>query len=617
MVLRGRGREEGDFKSLIYHAVASTHKRFEAVGANSRISDKGRKGQISDSETGREAEAEQDTEGKEQAHLRETLYSQAQARSELDAPVTEQSLERNNEAAVFLAAEVSSGRVPTRAALEKLKKQTAKDFSLDRYVSNSEIIAAMPTEGSEAFEQLLRVHPRRSASGIVVVTAFASPFACPHGTCVFCPGGPRFGTPQSYLTHSPGMKTALSVGFDPSLQVKKSLTKYEANGHETSKVETIIEGGTFIADPGEYQLQFVKGVYDGLNGVPSSTLERAQEANESARNRCVGLTLESKPDWCRPADVDLMLRYGITRLEIGVQSLRNETLARSNRGHTVQDAVDAFRVARDAGLKVTAHMMPGLPGATPQEDLEDLRALFEREDLRPDMTKLYPTLVVPGTALARQHDVGLYQPYDLETVVDLLSEMKRYVPSWHRIMRIQREIPADEITGGVKSGNLRELVLARARKKGIGCRCIRCREVGLGTPESLEADDELRYSELKLTASEGVEVFGSFEYARSGRIAGFIRLRLPSGNAHRLEAMGSAFVRELRIYGRAVPVGGKDAGAWQHRGLGGALMEAAERTAREGLGARRVLVTSAVGTRNYYRRRGYERVGPYMGKDLR
>ncbi len=344
---------------------------------------------------------------------------------------------------------MGNGGVVSRADLEKLKKRAAKKYSLDRYVSNSEIISALEPRTRSAFEEVLRVHPRRSASGIVVVTAFSAPYSCPHGTCVFCPGGPRSGTPQSYLPESPGMRTAIGVAFDPFLQVRKSLAKYEANGHGTDKVETIIEGGTFIALPPEYQTSFVKGVYDGLNGCASSTLEEAQALNESAKSRCVGLTLESKPDWCRPQDVDLMLSFGITRLEIGVQSLRGETLSRSNRGHTVGDTLDAFRVARDAGLKVTAHMMPGLPGATPDEDLADLRTLFDSEDLRPDMMKLYPTLVVPGTALAKLFEAGLYRPYALDTVVDLLSEMKRFVPRWHRIMRIQREIPAGEITGGV------------------------------------------------------------------------------------------------------------------------------------------------------------------------
>ncbi len=199
----------------------------------------------------------------------------------------------------------------------------------------------------------------------------------------------------------------------------------------------------------------------------------------------------------------------MTRLEIGVQSLRNATLSRSNRGHTVEDTLDAFRVARDAGLKLTAHMMPGLPGATPAEDLEDLRMLFERDDLRPDMMKIYPTLVVPGTALARQFEAGLYEPYDLRTVVELLSDMKRFVPRWHRIMRIQREIPAEEISGGVKNGNLRELVLARADEKGWKCGCIRCREVALSEPATMAEEDALTYREERYSASGGLEVFGS------------------------------------------------------------------------------------------------------------
>lgn len=499
--------------------------------------------------------------------------------------------------------------------LDKLKKQAAREFYLDRYISNAEILAAIPESRRFDFQEMLRVHPRRSASGIVVVTAFSAPFACPHGTCVFCPGGPRFGTPQSYLKDSPGMKPALATGFDPFRQVRRCLAKYDANGHETGKVETIIEGGTFIALPLDYQGSFVKGVYEGLNGRRSNSLESAQRRNETARSRCVGLTLETKPDWCGPRDVDLMLSYGITRLEIGVQSLLDRVLSLSNRGHTVEDSIRAFRVARDAGLKVTAHMMPGLPGSNPADDLEDFRRLFEDEAFRPDMMKVYPTLVVEGTALEKQQKAGRYNPYDLETVVELLSEMKRFVPSWHRIMRIQLEIPAYEITAGVKSGNLRELVLARARTKGFSCQCIRCREVALGEPESME-NDSLRYREERYVASGGTEVFGSYEYERSGKIAGFVRLRLPSGAAHRSEMDDSAVVRELRVYGRVVGFGSRSAKAWQHRGLGASMLGKMERAAREEFGVSRVVVTSAVGTRNYYRRLGYERLGPYMSKRL-
>ena len=531
--------------------------------------------------------------------------------------MTEQVQPGLDAAVAFVAEQVSRGKVSSRAQLEKLKKRAASEFALDRYLTNSEIIASLSSKEKAEFVEMLRVHPRRSASGIVVVTAFSAPFACPHGTCTFCPGGPRFGTPQSYLKRSPGMRSALEAGFDPYLQVRKCLGKYQANGHEVSKVETIIEGGTFIAVPHEYQIAFVRGVYDGLNGTRSSSLEQAQGSNESSSSRCVGLTLESKPDWCRPQDIDLMLSYGITRLEIGVQTLRNEVLSKSNRGHTVEDTIRAFQVARDSGLKVTAHMMPGLPGATPEGDLEDLRRLFEDEAFKPDMSKMYPTLVVPGTPLSRQFERGAYQPYSLETVIELLSEMKRFVPSWHRIMRIQREIPANEIEGGVRAGNLRQLVLRRASEKGYSCNCIRCREVALREPEEMSKEDSLEYTEQRYRASDGEEVFGAYEFTRTGFVSAFIRMRAPSAAAHRPEMRRSAVVRELRVYGRAVGVGRRQTSAWQHRGLGADLVQRMEKVAAEDFGANRLLVTSAVGTRNYYRRLGYERAGPYMGRGLK
>ncbi len=529
--------------------------------------------------------------------------------------MTDQATQPVEAAVAEIALQVSQGNVSTRGQLEKLKKRAASEFGLGRFVTNAEILRALTPSSREQFEGMLRVHPRRSASGIVVVTAFSAPFSCPHGTCVFCPGGPRLGTPQSYLPASPGMRSALESRFDPYQQVRKCLAKYKANGHGVGKVETIIEGGTFIAVPRDYQGSFVKGVYDGLNGEASPDLEAAQSMNESSASRCVGLTLESKPDWCRPQEVDLMLSYGVTRLEIGVQSLRDEVLRRSNRGHTVEDTVSAFQVARDAGLKVTAHVMPGLPGSVPEDDLEDLRAIFDDERFRPDMSKLYPTLVVPGTALAKQHEAGLYEPYSQEDVVELLSEMKRFVPPWHRIMRIQREIPAGEIQGGVKDGNLRQLVLGRAGEKGIECRCIRCREVVLRGPDELSEGGGPGYRETRFTASCGEEVFGSFE-SPGGVIAAFVRMRVPSQAAHRPEMAGAAVVRELRTYGLTVQVGGRDGDAWQHRGLGASLMERMEETASCRYGAKKLLVTSAVGTRNYYRKLGYEREGPYMAKAL-
>ena len=509
---------------------------------------------------------------------------------------------------------ILSGEIDSRRKLEQAKKQAAKDFSLDRFLTNSQIYLSLPKEQREGRKELFRVHPRRSASGIVIVTVFTMPASCPHGTCVYCPGGPSMGTPQSYVPDGPSMRAARGVGFDPYLQAQKMLSKYLDRGHEASKVELMVEGGTFLAMPREYQEWFIKGAFDGLNRSPSASLEEAHAANETTEYRSVGLTIETKPDWCRPEHVDMLLSYGVTKVEIGVQALRDAILSRSNRGHTVEDTLQAFQVARDSGLKIAAHMMPGLPGSNPEADLEDLIRLFEDEALRPDMMKLYPTTVVRGTALAKMCEAGLYKPYDLETVVDLIAEMKRSVPAWHRIMRIQREIPEHDVVAGSKAGNLRELVLAKVARSGYSCGCIRCREVATDSP--LEGE-ELAMKKMEYTASGGTEVFASYEYQRSGKLAGFVRMRSPSPRAHREELRRDAcIVRELKVYGKVVSVGSRDESAFQHRGLGRSLLEAMEKDASERFDSKRLLVMSAVGTRNYYRKFGYERQGPYMAKRL-
>jgi elongator complex protein 3 len=513
-----------------------------------------------------------------------------------------------------IVSSILTGGVESRRQLEQAKKDAAKRYHLGKFLTNSEIYLALPPEERTGRKEIFRVHPRRSASGIVIVTVFSAPAHCPHGTCVYCPGGPSMGTPQSYVPDGPSMRGAIAVGFDPYLQAQKMLRKYIDRGHEASKVELMVEGGTFLAmDPG-YQEWFIKGAFDGLNCAPSSSLEQAHSANESAEYRSVGLTIETKPDWCRPEHVDMLLSYGVTKVEIGVQSLRDEILNLSNRGHTVQDTLDAFQAARDAGLKVAAHMMPGLPGSNPEDDLADLLRLFDDGSLRPDMMKLYPTTVVRGTALAKMCEAGLYQPYDLETVVRLIAEMKRHVPPWHRIMRIQREIPENDITVGSKAGNLRELVLARVKEDGHSCGCIRCREVATDSPSE---DDRLVMRRESYGASGGAEVFATCEYERAGKLAGFVRMRAPSERAHRAEVKGgTCIVRELKVYGRVVSVGARDEQAFQHRGLGRALLSAMETEAIEKFDARTLLVMSAVGTRNYYRKFGYERYGPYMAKRL-
>jgi elongator complex protein 3 len=366
--------------------------------------------------------------------------------------------------------------------------------------------------------------------------------------------------------------------------------------------------------PADYQRQFAKSCYDALNGKKSSTLEQAIASNESADNRCVGFTVETKPDYCRESHIDLMLELGVTRIEIGVQSLNNRVYRLVNRGHTLDDVVHAFKVARDAGYKIVAHMMPGLPGSSPKEDVEDFRRLFEDDAFKPDMLKIYPTLVLERTGLYNMHRNGKYQAYSDDELVKVIVEAKKVVPEWVRIMRIQREIESKDIIAGPKSGNFRQIVLKKLRQQGYKCRCIRCRETGL--QRRYPSEKEIVFRRTDYTASGGREVFLSYESKGGDTILGFLRLRKVA-EPHRDELDGSSVVRELHIYGQVINVGRYDRGdSYQHRGLGMKLLREAERISKDELGVDKIAVISAVGTREYYKKLGYKQDGPYVSKVL-
>lgn len=404
--------------------------------------------------------------------------------------------------------------------------------------------------------------------------------------------------------------------LDPFLQVSDRLSQLERGGHPTEKVELIIQGGTFPALDRSYQEWFVKGCLDGIHNISSSDLGECFRIAEGARRRCVGLTVETRPDYCKEVDVDLMLRLGVTRVEVGVQSLFEEALLRVNRGHDVEDVIECFRIAKDSGLKIVAHVMPGLPGVDPQRELEVFRLLFEDERFRPDMLKIYPTLVVKGTALYDVWLRGDYVPLDSDAAAKLVAEVKRIVPPWVRIMRVQRDIPSNLIIAGVRKSNLRELAWDVLRQEGTRCRCIRCREVGLRRGANGPYDLKLTTTEYR--ASAGEEIFLSYEDASEGLLFAYLRLRFPSPQAHRPEIAKerACIVRELRSLGAALPFGTRDESSWQHRGLGKALMSEAERIAAETYDAHKLIVTAAVGTRRYYRSLGFSSDGPYMSKRL-
>jgi elongator complex protein 3 len=517
----------------------------------------------------------------------------------------------NYDQACRVIAQLIDNSEPSLGQIIQIMKDVAYRHHLDTVPKNEHVMKYLLRARSR---RLLMVRPAKTASGVAVIAVMPQPFECPHGRCTYCPGGIEYNTPLSYTGSEPATKAAQRFKYDSYQQVRNKLEQLSSRGHDTGKTEIVIVGGTFPFMPAEYQKQFAKSCYDALNGSVAENLEQSIMVNEVAQNRCVGFTVETKPDYCLQPHIDLMLALGVTRVEIGVQSLQENVLRLVNRGHTLDDVIQAFRIAREAGYKIVAHMMPGLPGSSPEKDIRDFRQLFSDEAFKPDMLKIYPALVLQGTGLYRMHAAGKYQAYDDGDLVNVIVEAKKMLPAWVRIMRVQREIESKDIVAGPKSGNLRQLVLEKLRQQGHSCRCIRCRETGLQKKYPGESDVVLKRQDY--TASGGKEIFLSFEDMAGETILGFLRLRKVA-KPHREELTGCAIVRELHVYGQAVGVGTRDVGeSYQHRGYGSRLLKEAEDICRSELGVEKNVIISAVGTREYYKKLGYSRDGPYMSKVL-
>lgn len=454
----------------------------------------------------------------------------------------------------------------------------------------------------------------RTISGVTPVAVMTQPMKCP-GQCIYCPTYPA--TPQSYTPESPAVLRARRCDYDAARQVRLRLKILAEMGHPTDKVELIVMGGTFLACPEDYQYQFIKGCFDALNGEESATLEEAKRLNETARHRCTGLCLETRPDYCGDEQVARMLEFGTTRVELGVQTLDDKIYRLVRRGHKVADVVQATRLLREHGFKVHYHWMPGLPGSTPQADLEMSRQLFSDARFRPDGLKLYPTMVVEGTELAQWYQAGRYQPYDKDTMINLVAEIKALVPKYVRISRVLRDIPAKFIIGGLRD-SLRDVVKERMKQLGTACRCIRCREYGHRAQDNW-AIGEPQMVRMDYQAAGGQEIFLSFEDERE-TLFGLLRMRIQTKPIARLgqEADGNlALIRELHVYGAEVPLQQHNPAAAQHKGLGKALLTEAERIAREEFQARLMVVLSGTGAKEYYRSEsGYRSQADYMVKRL-
>ncbi|CAN9507792.1 unnamed protein product [Ophioblennius macclurei] len=509
--------------------------------------------------------------------------------------------------------------------LNKVKTKTSAKYGLEAQPRLVDIIAAVPPQYRRALVPKLKAKPIRTASGIAVVAVMCKPHRCPHisftgNICVYCPGGPdsdfEYST-QSYTGYEPTSMRAIRARYDPYLQTRHRVEQLKQLGHSVDKVEFIVMGGTFMALAEEYRDHFIRNLHDALSGHTSNNVAEAVRYSERSNTKCVGITIETRPDYCLKRHLSDMLGYGCTRLEIGVQSVYEDVARDTNRGHTVRAVCESFHLAKDAGFKVVAHMMPDLPNVGMERDVEQFIEFFENPAFRPDGLKLYPTLVIRGTGLYELWKTGRYKSYSPSSLVDLVARILALVPPWTRVYRVQRDIPMPLVSSGVEHGNLRELALARMKDMGTECRDVRTREVGIQEIHHKVRPYQVELIRRDYVANGGWETFLSYEDPEQDILIGLLRLRRCSPQSFRPELKGGvSIVRELHVYGSVVPVSSRDPSKFQHQGFGMMLMEEAERIARDEHGSGKLAVISGVGTRNYYRKMGYELEGPYMVKNL-
>ncbi|XP_055709385.1 elongator complex protein 3 [Phlebotomus papatasi] len=509
--------------------------------------------------------------------------------------------------------------------LNTLKANITSKYGLEKTPRLVDIIAAIPDDAKTILLPKLRAKPIRTASGIAVVAVMCKPHRCPHinftgNICVYCPGGPdsdfEYST-QSYTGFEPTSMRAIRARYDPFIQAYNRVEQLKQLGHSVDKVEYIVMGGTFMSLPEDYRDYFVRNLHDALSGHSSSNVAEAVRFSERSKVKCIGITIETRPDYCLQRHLSDMLNYGCTRLEIGVQSVYEDIARDTNRGHTVKAVCESFNMSKDAGFKVVSHMMPNLPNMDLERDIEQFIEFFENPDFRADGLKIYPTLVIRGTGLYELWKTGRYKSYPPSTLVDLIATILALVPPWTRIYRVQRDIPMPLVTSGVENGNLRELALARMKDLGTACRDVRTREVGIQAIHNNIHPNEVELIRRDYMANGGWETFLAYEDPHQDILIGLLRLRKCSTETFRPELLGNcSIVRELHVYGSVVPVKARDPTKFQHQGFGVLLMEEAERIAREEHGSSKISVISGVGTRNYYRKLGYELDGPYMSKSL-
>ena len=513
----------------------------------------------------------------------------------------------------LLEKSVESGVVTDRRTFLSEKRRICESLGLSVIPKNGEILAELGEPMVSKFSSTLKSKPVRTLSGVTVVAMMTKPFDCPHGTCLFCPGGTRFNTPQSYTGFEPAARRARFNDYDPYAQTISRLKHYTFLGYSPEKIEVIVIGGTFTTLPKQYRDDFVTGIYRAMNDFSSglerggqTTLDAEKRRNETAKFRCVTFAIETKPERCGEDDIKQLLDYGVTRVEMGVQSVFDDVLQKNNRGHTIKDVMDSTKELRDHAFKVDHHVMLNMPFSDIDKDRETIRRVYEDDGLKPDAIKIYPTLVIKGTGLYSMWKAGEHQLYSAEDIVDLVAEAESTAPRWLRIMRVERDIPSDKIEGGVKSTNLRQIVAKRLAQLGKRPNDIRGREVG---HVKLTRDQEIRFNRENYRAAGGDEIFLSVDDVANDAIIGFLRLRIPDSSVEGL-------VRELHIYGEQKNISERGDIGFQHKGLGSELLKRAEIITKQEYSVGNIKIISGVGVRDYYRKYGYRLENNYMVKKL-
>jgi elongator complex protein 3 len=545
---------------------------------------------------------------------------------------------------------------PDKAQLNRIKNRLCSKHKLKHIPTDIQIL--LHAKDANKVRKYLLAKPTRTISGVAVVAIMTKPTKCPHGKCITCPGGidsPFGSVPQSYTGKEPATRRAIRNNYDPYFQVMNRLEQYVVAGHSPDKVELIIMGGTFPSLTKKYKEDFVKYSIKAMNDfsrkffvkgkfdlvafkkffeLPGDinskereknifskllklkqtklSLETIQKQNEKSNIKCVGLTIETRPDYGKLKHGQEMLELGCTRVELGIQTIFDDALKKIERGHTVKDSIESIRILKNLGFKLNFHMMLGLPGVTKQMDLESLASLFMFEEFQPDMLKLYPCMVLKGTKLYNQWKNKKFKPINTKQAAKIIAEFKEYVPPYCRIMRVQRDIPTFMTEAGVDKTNLRQYVDKVCKEKEIECQCIRCREVGSLIKKGKKINlSKITIQAINYNASEGNEFF--IQAVAGEALLGFCRLRIPYEFLRKEITEDSALIRELHVYGPAIGIGKK--GDIQHKGLGKKLLEKAEEIA-ETYYKKKLVVISGIGAREYYRKLGYKKEGPYMVKQV-